>query len=479
MFPTLEGDDLKLAAAKLTNDTFPHWAKLNHAVRLGSKYGVLPQFISFTAEFMRNIYNQTRYASQMVKGTFGAELGIDVTNANTPSMRTEGIKRLTALAAVVGGAEAFRVAYNSSNGVDENKEQALRETIVPNYDKAKSLLFTLDKETNKSTYVNLSYLSPHAMIAEAMTAALDEKPLDSLGGMVVDNFVGEGSFVGQSLYAAISNVDAYGRDISLEPDTLANFKDRLSYFVTDAFKPGFANEAEKLIEAATKENPRLSFEEIGKRQLGYRLNKIDIDTAATFKIIESSGNAKQAATSYRSIVKRGEATPVQVQEAYTKAARLYQLNMEEVTKHYNNLSVLNFTEEEQIAIMKDAGVSSKNILALTLGKVLPLSPDVTVSAADEFDELAQGKTNKEVVMELKKISQDDPRKALLFRSKLIQRNKDEKSGISERDKLIKNLSIKDKAAYIIANPSSYKDLAKKRIVTKDVVLELKAQGFRP
>jgi hypothetical protein len=479
MFPTLKGEDLKLAAAKLTNDTFQNYEKLSNTIRVASKYGLMPQFVSFTAEFMRNIYNQTRYALQMVKGNFGADIGIDVAGANIAAMRAEGVKRLASLGAVIGGTEAMRQAYNASQGITDEEEAALKQTVVADFDKNKSLLFTVDEDTNKVSYVNLSYISPHAMLAEAFNAATEDKPLESLAEMLTDNFLGEGSFVARSAYQALSNVDANGRPISGEVEGFNKFRDQMNYFASEAFKPGVSREAEKIIDAATKEDPRYSFKDIVKRQLGYRINTLDIDTSAFFKIRDKNTKAQKAKSDYTNLVKYSNPTPQQAAEQYAKSNRIRQENLAVVAQHYSDLTKLGMSEEERIKVMKNAGVSSKDIIAIINNTYLPIPTDVELSSAELYDERFQGMEPREVMQVIRKIAQEDRVLASKLYEELKQRRKQEQSNLTEKQRLIKNLRVDDRVAYIIANPDEFQELRRKGIVTKEVALRLKLKGFRP
>ena len=117
IFPDLRGDDLKLAAAKLTNDTFQNYDKISQFIRTLSRLGGLPPFVAFTAEFSRNMYFQAKYAGQMIRGTFGRNLDIDLTNADLTKMRQEGLLRLGALMTVVGGTAGTISYLNQEEGI--------------------------------------------------------------------------------------------------------------------------------------------------------------------------------------------------------------------------------------------------------------------------------------------------------------------------------------------------------------------------
>jgi len=478
MFNGLSREEIKMAAAKLTNDTFQNYDKLNPTLKLGSRYGVLPQFVSFTAEFMRNIYNQTKYAGQMAGGTFGKSIGIESSSINKEVMQAEGVKRLVALAAMVGGTEAMRQGYNAQQGIDEEKEVALRETIVADFDKSKSLLFTTDEETGDISYINLSYLSPHAMMAEAMNAANSDRPLESLGGVVVDNFVGTGSFVSQSLYQSLSNTDAHGRAITGEVGQLNRVKDKLNHFVSSAFKPGVGREIDNLLDTINSDDPKRTPKELIARQAGYRSNKLDLDTNAFFKIRDRVTSATSAASSHKNLIKRKNPTPQQAASSYETANRIRKENLEVVGRHYKNLLTLGKSEDEALGILRGSGVSSKDAIAITEGMYLPLPKSIDNTLEEEFDERFAGKTQEETLVAIRKLAVEDRPLAKKLLGKLKSNKKVARQNLTGKEKLIKGMSINDRASYVMANPDKYRELVSKGIVTKSVAVLLKQKGFQ-
>jgi hypothetical protein len=483
IYPNLKGEDLKLAAAKLTNDTFQNYDKLSPIIRQLSRMGVMPQFVSFTAEFMRNIYNQTRYAKQMIAGNFGQELGLAPSTANVAAMRKEGAKRLTALVSVVAATEALRRGMNAENGITSpEQEQALRDTALAEYDKRKSIMFTEISEDGKTgKYINMSYLSPHAMIAEAINAAATDQPLDSLADMLVENFVGEGNFVISSVYDAVENMDENGESITEETGRLAKFKDQLKYIVTDTFKTGAQREVEKVLETInTKddEDPRYSFGDIAKRQLGYRITSFDVARSARFKMRSHKESANLAAQAYNRARDNDNLSPQALEEVYQNANRIRKDNLDLAAKNDRDLQQLNFTEEERIKVMKEAGISSKDIVATLEGSYNPIPRQKTLSTAEileeeEFKDLSI----RDTFTRIRAITEDNMplRKRLLteYKRKLVN----ERRGVSSKDDLIKNMSTAERADYIQANPSRLQEFRRKGIVTKSVVIELRRRGF--
>ena len=71
-------------------------------------------------------------------------------------MKAEGRKRLASMLLMVSSVEAMRRTYNSQQGVDEQEEAAIKQTMLPDWDRSKSLLFVRDEKTDDLAYINMS-----------------------------------------------------------------------------------------------------------------------------------------------------------------------------------------------------------------------------------------------------------------------------------------------------------------------------------
>jgi len=470
-FPHLKGDDLKLAAARLTNDTFQNYDKLNSTLRTFSRYGFMPQFVSFTAELMRNVYNNVKFGVQMTRGTFGKDIGIDTARGfNSGKMKVEGAIRLTATAGIIAGGEALRRGWNEGEGITEAEEKAYRETFVPHWDKNKSLIFSKDSKGNVS-YLNMSYISPHAMAAEAWNAAVSDKPLENLTSVLSDNFIGEGAFPLGAAFRAQSGLTSSGTNISNEDKGILIAKDKLNFFISESFKPGFARELDKVINTMDAKNPDYEMGDLVLRQAGLRFNKIDVERSATFAIRESASNAQRVQSKYNRLVESEDATPQQIQSAYAEANRIRKDNLSKVRTHYQSLITLGESQESAFKIMKDAGVKTKDILSVDKNTYLPMETDPKKSVAENYDEMFTDKSKKFIRKEIIRVSKNDPRLALQLKREFLSRIKEERMDLSERELLIKRLSFEDQLAYIKMYPEEYDGLRKARALKSSVIKE--------
>ena len=476
MFPDLKGDDLKLASAKLTNDTFQNYEKLSPVIKALSRYGAMPQFVAFTAEFTRNIYNQAKFAKQMIQGNFGQELGIDMTNANREVMRAEGVKRMTSLIAILGAAEGGRRGWNYLEGITSEEEKALRESVVPDFDSNKSLAFKRNKnDPNDITYMNMSYLLPHSMFAEGFNAAISDKPLSSISNVFLENFTGEGSFVFQSVARGLTNKDKYDRPISKQPEGSAAMRGELvAEVVNEIWKLGTIREFDKLTESLLNKESKYTPLQVGKRQLGFRSQSYELKESATRRVKQTSVNVTNLKNEYNGRVKGGRLTEGQRNDLYNKNNTILKNNVDVLINHKNNLSNLEQLETDDVVeILKDTGLDSLTVLGIMEDQFIPMDYEPAVNISDIFDELstAAKENNENVVKKIIDYS-DDP----FIRKKLISRFnqdvKDKALGLSSVDRLIKGLSADKQVRYFeIKGDAEFKRASNKGLIKKETFIK--------
>lgn len=469
-FPTITDEQAKKAGAAWTNMTYQNYEMLSPILRTFSQKGLMPQFVAFTAEFMRNIWHQGRLAKHMMAGTLGKELGIASDVVNTKAMKAEGVKRASTLLAVTAGAETARQYMNAEAGVDPEKEKVLKESVLPEWDKQKSLLFSKDKDGNLS-YQNMSYIIPHTLFAEAFNAGISDQPLSNLTNMFVDNFVGEGSFVVGAAIKSIENVDK-GIISTETAKSMENYKDRIAFFANEAFRPGFAREYDKLISAMEGKEGQ-TVPDVIKRQFGMRVYPIKQDLSVSIRLKDTVERAKLAKGEYTKSVKRGD-TPREIEESYRNADQTRQRIFGELFQHYNNLEKLGYSEDESIKKLKDAGLSTKDTIAMIDGKYASIERDVS-KKDDGYEEITG--TKEEKLSQIKSIYKTDPVTAKKYLSKLKQEIKDERLNLTAKEKLFRNSSIENRVDYIMQNPQVFHYLRKKGLISKNVMLELKQRKF--
>ena len=356
MFPGIDEQSAKRLAANFTNDTFPNYERVSGAAKFLSRKAAINPYISFTLETFRNVYNQVKYADQMLKGEFGRNLGIDpskLTKADQAAMRLEGLKRLGAVIGVVGGSTAAATgAVNVFKGKDETtletdeEKQAYQETIANSWDRGKTLVATMNEDRSKSRYADPSYLVPQAIIRDAIKAGLSGDP-DAITKYVVDQFGTDGGLVVRPLLNAIANKDDFGNILESQEDYGA--EERAMYLFKELLTPPTLREAKKW-EEALEGKGKYDVGDLTKRAFGLRVNAVDNKQQARFNIMDSVKNLQE--TKRRFYKDAEELQDADLQAAYQRSNAQAKQSYDKIAKHYKNLQTLGFSENEIFTIMK-------------------------------------------------------------------------------------------------------------------------------
>ena len=486
IFPQANSNAVKTLAANVTNDTYQNYDRLSNTVKFASRIGVVPQFASFTMEFARNQWNQGRIIREMLDGTYGQ--GVDgLGPANLEAMRAEGLRRLASLTALYGMTYGSIQGLNAARGVGKEEEIALKETVLPEYDENSLLAITYDKDSQSGKYLNPSYIVPHSIGLNMLHQGLLGQPVEGAIDVLVDEFVGTGTFVGSAMYAGFGGRDPEsGRELSPEVKRFDNAWDRTKWVVTEAFTPGIIREAEKL-GAATRGQGNLSTEDVVLRQVGRRVNDFTIEKGARFRIKDTVGKSRLAKANYTNARDYGNLSPEGVEAVYQRNNSAFRDAQELNIRHARNLATLGLSDDERIEVMKSAGMGSTDILNAMDGVVVDIPKVERETPSKVWDEKIFSLSDKERLTEIREIAKADPAlaKSLYEKNRQDQRNK--ARGIDAVDRLVLGLGVADgtRADWIRRklqshpNPRAYLYyLQRKGIATKEVMRQLNFRDGR-
>lgn len=480
-FPDSNPEAIKRFAASMTNDTYQNYDRLSSIAKSASKVGLIPQFASFTLEFARNQYNQGRLIGEMMKGNLGKNIQ-GLGNPDINALKLEGLKRMASLATVYAGTYAAISAINADNGVDKNKEEALKRTVLPEWESNNKLAIVMNKDGTGGKYINPSYFAPHAVGMSAFEAGLNGKPIESVLSFAADEFIGEGSFVGRSVHAGLFNIDPKTKKpISYQTDKAKNISDRIVFSIKDAFQPGASREVERLGKAMRGEG-KLQVEDVLKRQAGIRLNDFTNEDGAKMKIRPTVDNAKLAAADFNAARDYRQLTPSQLDAVYQNAnnARMDALN--KISTNVSDLKTLNMDDDKIITILKDTGLSSKDILGVLTGSIDPLPREKKTTISDIYSEI-QSMPQADQLRAISQYAKIDPS---TYKNLLDKRKEDivlKARGVSTLDRLIMSLSAEngERASFINKATQNMDDVQKsiylnslrnKRILTPKIETQL-------
>ena len=502
MFPHLaEGVDVKSlkggtrppaklleAASEMAKDHYQDYERVSRKIRELSKHGVLPQFVTFTAEFARNLFKQVKNNTAMIRGKFGADYGLapPTDQKAIAAMRSEGLKRMSSLMAVtgVGGGAAIyganRTGFFSKEDIDEDRENAFRR-ILPSFAKNKPLLFSYDSETKLGAYANASYIIPHAIPTSLITAVLSGSDERDLVQALTEEFVGEGTFLTKSIINAMQNRTGRGQKISYAIDDTEYARDLIAYIISDTFTPGIVNEASKFIKA-TEGKGDYSVAEVLQRQAGLRFFKFSTDDLIRFKFQDLMDSESGFKGQYSVAREYRELSPEQLEAEYEKANNGARVAYEGMNELYVDMTQnLGYSQEEAVKLMlsSDSKLSKKNAFRIING--LPFEdiprfrPQTTF---EKYDQFVIGRSNKEIRDGLRSLYREDAVTARSLEREHKRRLKAERRNIPLYYQTFLGLDVQSRAEFIVElgldrNQAELRRLAQYGIYNKNVKLAIK------
>ena len=447
MFPDYSVAEIEAAAARMTNNTFANYDKLSKMVRSLSGIGALDQFVAFSAELTRNMYNQGKYVAQMTTGTFGKDIGLDPARANTKAMRLQGVKRGAALAAVTAGADAIITQWNEYKGVTDKDEEQFGFSIAPEWDSNKKLIIIPDETGRKGRYVNPEYVLPQAIAAKAFDAGMSDSPVEKLAEFAKDQFVGSpGTFPFKAMAKILLGRDTGGKLISVDPRTAEQARDAMGIIYNDTLRPGAQNTIEKWSDSLAGRGDRTTMDN-ALRLLGVRDFRWNAETSFINKLFDISEPMRQAKTEYSSSLRKFTDNRISREEldaTYEEMNTARRLNMDIMRQHYLNLGggTWKYSQDERIVMMKEAGVSSADILDVVEGTYTDMPLVKEESTSQIYDDIPGG--TKEKTAYLRKLAKTDPslaRKLIAIHTK--------SDNLTEKEHLIRTLSPQRRADRLI------------------------------
>ena len=501
IFPELatnNTDVFERMAAELTNDTYQNYGRVSKNIRTLSKYGLMPQFVTFTAELMRNVFHQYKAATRMVRGDFGTEYGIsaeDLGKANMQEMRLEGLKRMGWLSSMIGLSTVGVNALNGMNGIDEEKDNYFR-SILPQYLTNKSLIYKIDEnDPNNIAVVNASYIMPQAIVG-SMIQAMMATGSQALGGepqerdliqFFVDEFAGEGTFFTAELYRSIDNRDKYGEKISRAIEPNEYMLDMFTYLAKEAFETGASRELQKLEAAYNSDKSLYSKSEVWMRQFGARFQKIDLARQITFNLQDLADAQSSYKGDYtkakRYELPEGRINEEQLEERYQLNNNRNRKAYEKMVKTYRDTlkySGLSKDKVDEIFLDKRSNISSQNKIAVLNNLPYKDIPrEILLTQREQYDTMFGDGTNindysdKQIRSRINSFRRTDKLTYKTFK-RIYEADKriDGAKNMSSTEKLIKKLSVYDRAIVIkdlgLNNHSALRKLRRLGIYTDEV-----------
>ena len=506
MFPRLAGPinsrELEKVAAAITNDTYQNYDYVSRIVRRLSRIGIMPQFVTFTAEFARNMYHQGRITKMFLSGNVNKladQYGISkavLKDINRVEVLKEGARRAAGLSFVMSAAAFGPAAWNKSQGIDEEADNDLRK-ILPSWQRNKALLYYKNPEKpDEIAVANASYIMPHAIVASAIQAGLDGKDQTSVMGFLTEEFLGTGTFINQEMMRALDNRTARGKQITYSLKDEEKAAELMGYFLSATFTPGFVNEYEKFMDSISgSEQAQFTTAEVMRRQLGLRFNKYNLEEMTKYKLQDLSNSQSRMKGEYSAAYKKftGEytgdvVTEEELEEVYQKANEGSAEAYEQMKDVYNAMTrSFGYSTEKATEILSGPGsnISTKNAFRIIKGLGHQDITRVPMKTLEERYETLFGEdtaissySDTQIINKIKSLRETDPVEFKAMQNYYRSQKRTERSSLSTEEKLLKKMSVADRAEAILSlgytTREKKRELRRKGIWTKDVEMVLRS-----
>ena len=483
-------DEIEQASAFLTNDTYQNYNKISKVIRDLSAKGLMPPFVAFTAELTRNLYNNAKYAGMMVRGKFGKGLGLSddvLRNVNQGVMVAEGAKRLTILSGLTIGSYFAINHLNEKEGVDREKMDALKNTVIPEYDRTKELIITMNPGGKSGHYINASYINPFAQFNRFARAYQDgTNTIGSLGEManvIKDEFIGKGNFVFQEGFNALRNTDEYGNPISIKEGQVGRATDIAGHFFTELLRPGAVRELDKWVDALNNVGDNET-KDLVQRMLGIRKTSFNLEEDPKWKIRPSKERLTIAEGRYFYMQQQEDVSPQLKEQAYAEANQARLDSMGKLQTVYDSLKVLEMSEDDTISIMKRNRVSSSDIIQLSQNNIQNLEVSKEESISSEYERLSS-ETFNETKTNIIRDTEDNPRKRKSLLNKLKKEQLYDRRGVTMFDRQLLGLGVSERAETLMnvlgvttSNMALIREYRRKGIITDDVLKAIRLREMQ-
>jgi len=389
---------LEIAAMRIVRNTFQDYEKVPAVLKKLSQIGIASPFVNFTAELMRNTYNQGRYAAMMISNPrkLLSELGLDGINIDKQSisgLRKLGLKRAAWFSIVMGGAgtavemvgsKAKDLFGDKYKNLSDEEKLALNKTVAKSWHRGKRLLYIPNADGKTGKYMDTEYLFPQTLMTSAFVSGFKDEPREVLPKLFKENFLGEGTF----LLQAASNLfgkDQNGRDISVDPGMLNRYMDNANAFIQAAFEPGVVRELDKWNKTLRGTENALGVMAMVGRLLGLRWEEYDIERDAARRLAPDAtaiNNAKGLlGTSRKYDIKE------EYDRKYVKLNQDREGVLKKITDHYNNLKVLGFDGEQALAVLDKTALSTNDKFEAITGYYSLMPYDEPVTKTEIYESL--------------------------------------------------------------------------------------------
>ena len=441
-------------AAEYTRNTYQYYPYINQGVRTLSRYGVLNQFVAFTAELLRNQYHQGRLIYDMSTGAYQTRLAnmmgfqrlagestrdfYQRAGINNKAVNRNLALRVASVTAMYGAATYGIYEFNRRSGIEGAEYDAAMDVIAPPWLKGQNVLFRR-KENGEFDYKDMSYILPQAQTSAPAMAAWR---IASNGGSWSDvveagwssfyrQVGGELSFVMQRLVPAFANYNpANGGKLSTREGDLENAVERAGWFARE-FEPGFWRELRSTFGEEATRTP----EQFGRRMMGFRINTTTLDDSA-------QGKAREVARDLNTL--RARWNTAERQNLLGREGGAIERDFQEVFgrvhQHVASLRTLGMSDSDIAKNFMEGNFGGNNTVHALHGTFPSIVRDRSHTISGQWDAILEMEPQQRLPA-IRNAETREMREALMRRYKRLK--EDEALGIGPIERIVRGQAIQD------------------------------------
>lgn len=348
--------------AQIVNDTYQNYDRVNRFAQSFRRIPFIAPFISFPSEVIRTVGNSAKRAYQEI-------------NSDNAELNKIGYQRIAGMISTTIGVGAMGLASQHMLGVTDEEDQAYRE-FMPPWDENSIIVYTQAGDGTVK-YINTSYINPYAYLLDPMvaifTGADDETVMDiALNGMsqLMEPILSQEIFAG-TLLELNANQKAIGGEIWNPQDTIGDKLQKMSLHMWNAFEPGSISSVRRAIDKAYGSDSKGKAEEELMGLFGMRMINVDVEESFGFSIREQRQAIRDSRRVYNSVKFREGASEAEIEDAYQRSNAQYEAIFNRMRVITEAAQTTGVWWEDLEQIMKDSGLSQRDIQALQTGVFRP------------------------------------------------------------------------------------------------------------
>jgi hypothetical protein len=350
-YPNKPVAEVEQLAADIVRNTYPTYSMTPAVVKALRAFPLAGTFVSFPAEVVRTTFNTLAQARKELSSPETRSIGIE---------RTSGILFVTMLFSAVPAVSRY------VNGVSEEEEKDLRQFVAP-WSKNSQLLFTGSVEHGKTSFIDLSYVDPHAYLKKPVIAMLDGKGDIQENGLTAlqelyEPFVGA-NILAQAMLEIRANEKENGGQIYNEQLPIGDILFTIGGYLLSQAEPGTITSFKRIYKGLNGEvnksgEPYDADREVLATFTGQRITEVNVEKSLSYRMYDLTDSINESERIYKNLIsKKSRISEAEKRQALTNAIEAVRNNIQKLREHLQGARRLGVKEESIMTLLKDARIS--------------------------------------------------------------------------------------------------------------------------